>query len=579
MSLRTIPCFIFLLHLFSFFLTPESAPAGLIINEFLPDPPGADGGREYVEIINTGPDALNLDGLALEFANGSVGPEWETRWVFEGDQWLAVGELFLLVDRNWMGLQPGDAETWLGLQNGPDAIRLFQEGEVLDLVGYGPLTDTELMEEEAASAAVGLALLRKPDGHDTDNNRMDFISGQPTPGTPNFQDFEMEVVSVVMEPPSIPDVGSRIHLEVVLNNSGLEALQPSAMVLELENIQGETTPVLNSFFAGCPDGETCSLMMVFAPPSKGRFSIFLELEVGGDGESLRLLLGRVQVGCGPVFITEVLAAPSFHQGEWLEIQAGDERINLEDFKIRDEEGGWHDLPAVLMEPGQFALIAQDSTALENWHHENLMQGLVLDCSVGQLNQSLREMPGSWPSLNNSSPEGRTYADRVYLADNEGDIDHVTIPGDDTAADFGGISWERMSHDSRSLRWGRWRPSVAIQGGTPGCPNSVAMEGEVTGNLKVEPAVLDALQGQTVVHIRFLLQGDEVGWHVEIYDLWGGLVRDLGGGETGTGPGDLIWDGRDDRGNSVSRGGYVVLLLKSHEDRNFSPSAKHLVVVR
>jgi len=555
------------------------ASAGLVINEFLPDPAGADAGKEFVEFLNTGPGPINLHGLEFQFANGSTGPEWETRLLIEEQKWLAEGDRFLVVDRNWAGEEPFDAEAWLGLQNGPDAIRLVHADAVLDLVGYGALTDVEMMEESAAPMVMGLSILRRPDGYDTNNNSLDFITGQPSPGQVNFQDYEMEVVQVDIEPPSLAETGANVLLEMTLSNKGLLDLGPTAMALVLQNENGGNTTVLETLFSGCQAGETCRLALSMTPARKGRFSIILEFSISDGPEPLGVFLGKLQVGCGAVFLSEALAAPSFHQGEWIEVQAEVDGVNTGEYFIRDEEGDWRLLPEKSLERGQFLVVAQDSAALVAWHRENLNQGLVLDCPADQMNQVLRKFSGTWPSLNNSPPEDRLYADRIYLADTDGVVDHVTLPGDEQDFDFRGKSWERMTHDGQSFAWGRWRSCVAATGGTPGCPNSVAHKGTTGHELEVDPAILDAFQGESICHVRFNLEEGEVGWHVEVFDLWGELIRDLGGADSGPGPGHIIWDTRDEFGNMVASGGYVVLLLKSRDDGIFSPSAKQLVVVR
>jgi len=571
------PLYFFLL--LSCFLKPSVTFAGLVINEFLADPNGSDGGKEFVELLSTGPGAFNLSEVQFQFANGSVGPQWETRWSFSGQRWLAEGERFLLVDRNWMGPEPFDVEVGLGLQNGPDAIRIVQGSQVLDMVGYGQLTDPAMVEGSAVALPVGLSLMRKPDGRDTGDNSLDFHAGLPTAGSANYQDYAMEAVTVEMDPPSLAEVGGSILLKVLLWNSGLQDLQPAEASVVLQSGSGQQTRVLDTFYAGCSADGSSQLSVVFIPVSKGRFSVILQLHIQDSTRQLEVCLGNIQVGCGAAFLSEILSTPASHQGEWIEIQAGAEGADLRECMIRDEDGDWRALPPVELRPHEFLLVAQDSVALHGWHHENLMSGLIIDCPVDQLNMVLREMPSSWPSLNNSAPDGRNFADRVYLADGLGIIDHFTLPGDENSADSYGNSWERRSHDPHSLFWPDWRPSVAVQGGTPGCNNSVGAVAVSSGVLKIEPRVLDAHLGESVAHVRFSLDQGEHGWHVEIFDLWGAMVRDLGGAESGPGPAEVIWDGRDDRGHPVVKGGYVVLLLKSREDGVFSPSVKHLLVVR
>ena len=89
------------------------AAAELVINEFLPDPFGSDGGREFVELLNSGTRTVDLGGWRLQFANGAEGAVWQTRWTGQAGQMLAPGERFLIVDRNWVDPVPGDAEVAL----------------------------------------------------------------------------------------------------------------------------------------------------------------------------------------------------------------------------------------------------------------------------------------------------------------------------------------------------------------------------------------------------------------------------------------------------------------------------------
>ena len=164
-----------LVALFMAFHFPRVCWGALVINEFLPDPAGSDGGREFVELLNGGSEAQSLDGVRLQFGNGAEGPAWVTRWEAPPGLWLEPSARFLIVDRNWLG-QPGwNAEAYLGLQNGPDALRLVRGEQVLDMVGYGPLTDQDMMETEPADIAPGMSLARRPDGRDTGNNRSDFV--------------------------------------------------------------------------------------------------------------------------------------------------------------------------------------------------------------------------------------------------------------------------------------------------------------------------------------------------------------------------------------------------------------------
>ena len=154
-----------------------------VINEICYDPEGADAGHEFVELYNAGPQPASLIGIRLEFANGADGPVWQTRWTATAADTIACAGFFLIADRGWAADPPPQAEVTLGLQNGPDAVRLIRDGTVLDRVGYGDLQDAELYESQpAVDVASGQALARRPDGQDTEVNSVDLVAAEPTPG-------------------------------------------------------------------------------------------------------------------------------------------------------------------------------------------------------------------------------------------------------------------------------------------------------------------------------------------------------------------------------------------------------------
>ena len=71
----------------------SQARAGLLLNEVLYDPPGADGDGEFVELIAAGDDSVRLADVRLEFCNGATPGDWELLW--SGELALAPGALNL----------------------------------------------------------------------------------------------------------------------------------------------------------------------------------------------------------------------------------------------------------------------------------------------------------------------------------------------------------------------------------------------------------------------------------------------------------------------------------------------------
>lgn len=546
----------------------NEAVAQLVINEFLADPDGSDGGHEYVELLNTGVEPVDLGGWQLQFANGADGPVWQARWTGSSGRSLDPGSRFLIVDRNWAGSVAGDAEVALALQNGPDAIRLVRAGLAMDVVGYGALTDGALMETAPAPLAVGRATARRPDGADSGNNAADFVTALPTPGTPNFERFLLVATETIVEPPSTARPGELVSVEVLLRNDGLEALPLVRVRLERD---GDGVEAMLDAMA---PGDTRRLVFGFRPLAPGLQPLALGCRLPAAGDSLRLRLLDFQVGPAELRLNEVLGAPRDGQGEWVELEAGRTgAIDLGSYRLKDADGGWVRLPPLTVPAGGLALVAQDSSALAAWLAANVSgPGQSRGCDV------VPSRVAGWPSLNNSAPDGRAFADRVLLADSTGAvIDHATLA--DASAEGAGRSLERIL--ATSIGSVTWVTSLAAAGSTPGCPNSVSAPADAPPadvELSAIPAVVDRATGAAAIHLRFLVPPEGTGWDLLVFDLDGRRVRDLGGERAGAGPREILWDLRDDRGRAVAAGGYVaVLRLAGDAGPGWAPSRRLLAV--
>ena len=555
----------------------ERAWAHLVINEFLPDPEGSDAGKEFVELLNTGPEAESLAGVSLQFGNGAAGPEWTNRWTGVGPIILQPDQRFLLVDRNWMGEPAGDVEVYLGIQNGPDAPRLVRGETVLDLVGYGPLTDQAMMEGEPADIAPGLAVARRPDGHDSNVNGQDFVLAVPTPGEQNFQPFHLEVAGWNLNPPSVDRPGMPVQFYLRIRNGGTETFPVGPLILR--TAAGDQPSLLDLLPPGHERGFSWNLV----PVGRGLMPLSVLVPLPTPTDTLVLRPASLQVGSGAVVLNEVLAVPRRGQGEWVEIvAAGPGGVDLTGFGFRDEDGDTRNLPEEYLEPGEFLVLAQDSLALADWHLENQSQGAATVCPADQAIARQRQLAG-WPSLNNTIPADRNFADRIYLIDPGGDvIDHVTwggvhpVIGGDSGA---GVSLERAAIDPRNPGISNWAACTSLTGSTPGCSNSVSLKADIPVELAVHPRILDPGAGHSTVHFLFTLTAPESGWDLRVFDLWGVVVRDLGGDSRGAGPRDLLWDGRDDGGRAAPPGGYIVLLETRNSTGVRLGRAKALLVVR
>jgi len=552
-------------------LIPVAAAAGLRLNEVHYDPPGADGGHEFVELINAGASPAPLAGVTLEFANGAVGAVWSVRWTGAAADTLAAGGLWLLADRGWDGA--ADAVVSLGLQNGPDAVRLRRGETVLDLLGYGELSDPALFEGRPHPGAEdGGSLARRPDGADSDDNAGDWASASPpTPGRLNVARHSLRVVASRVEPPCRFAPARPFSLSVTLENDGLEAWPGGLVVLRdaADGLlaEGDAPPLA--------PGGTGEWRGVWTPQGAGTYRPHLAARVGP--EALRLPLPALRVGVPPLRFTEVLPAPDPGAPEWIELTCGDGApVDLGGWTLTDEGGEPRSLPERVLSPGERLLLCADPEVFAAWAAGRLAAGAPAPCSVDPAGHAARPT-GGWPVLNNTAAADAPYADRLILHDPEG------IPADWTA--WGGAwplpprgrSLERIELPPRGDPSRAWAVCPAAFGSTPACPEAAAAGGDGGGALRAEPALVPAGAG---ISFGFTLEGDEAMWDLSVLGPEGRTVRRLGGDALGPGPRTAVWDGRDDLGVRLPPGPRLVLLrVRDAEGRLLRRSVALVVLDR
>jgi hypothetical protein len=97
-----------------------------------------------------------------------------------------------------------------------------------------------------------------------------------------------------------------------------------------------------------------------------------------------------------------------------------------------------------------------------WHESNRQAGAKGVCAQLNLAAVVADLPGSWPTLNNSPPAGRDFADRVWLARGDGTVmDHVVLdPADGPPATPAAASWERLARRPANPETANWGYSTA-----------------------------------------------------------------------------------------------------------------------
>ncbi len=497
--------------------------AELVLNEVLYDPPGADGDGEFVELIAVGTGDALLDGLKLEFCNGSSPGEWETLWSGPTGISLTAGELWLLGEG---AVVDADEQLVLDLQNGPEALRLIRDGLVIDLLGYGAELDPSLYEAWPADDVSGQALARHPDGVDTDQNALDWFAADPSPGALNLPDFRVRLDRV--ELPWLPlRSGAACSLSVVLINTGGRDW-PAAPEIQVDGRPMGQAPLL------APDQEA-HLILELPPPPPG-LSRLLTTVHGPEGMLADSLGLPLRVGLGALRVEELLFAPEGGEPEWVEIGCRESQTGLERYELRDLGGTVAEFSPPTLTAGERFLLTADRQALLALRPE--------------LNPARILAPSPWPSLANSgsSIQAPGWTDGLRIDDIAGRrVDGLLYNGDWIPAR--GRSIERL--DDHGV--GDLPPWAACPTGSTPLSGQAAPSFAADSPLALSPNPFDPDRER--LWISLSAQGGAV--QLLLFDAGGHRVQRLSG-SLAPGRLRLPWDGRDARDESLPDGAYPLL---------------------
>ena len=533
-------------------LSSGRAHADLLLNEILYDPEGADEGFEFVELWNPDSVAAALAGILLESGDGARPGAWTPLYVGAAEDSVPPHHAFLIQG----------AALSAAIQNGPDAVRLTRAGAVIDLVGYGALTAAELYEgAPAADAPSGESLARLRDGTDTGSNAADWAPDpSPSPGRANHPDVRLSIArGSVRLTPEVPWPGDAVALRVMVRNSGrLEV--PAArwrvvvsMRLEVPESAWASEPVATCPGATVAPGESATVWCAATSPAPGRFDLRVILsDLGQDaGESGIADTATVasRSTAGPLVVHEI-AFRDRGAGEWVELVAREDLSDIGLFALSDAGGRTFAIDrgpvARAARAGEIFVVAQSPELVRRTYA--LAESVVVGCR------------GGWASLNDADGENG-FADRVRVVDALGTpSDAVPYRAESTERDG---SIERLGVVLPSASPASWSESIDPRGGTPGRPNSMRSPGggaDPAGGLLVAGSrILRRLPGSPVSAIVLSFGERARGCRVRVlvHDLLGRQRRRLVEGQRIQGEAAFVWDGRDDAGDPVPAGTYVV----------------------
>jgi Lamin Tail Domain/Collagen triple helix repeat (20 copies) len=145
---------------------------------------------EFVELVNAGTAAADISGWKVVYRSAAGTSDTSLVTIPSGTT-LAGGAFYLLGGSGYAGAHTANQSFTAGLAatGGGVAIR-DGSGAIVDGVGWGAATNA-FVEATAAAApptteAPGASIARHPDGHDTNDNSVDFgVASTASPGVSN----------------------------------------------------------------------------------------------------------------------------------------------------------------------------------------------------------------------------------------------------------------------------------------------------------------------------------------------------------------------------------------------------------
>lgn len=163
--------------------------AAVVINEIDYDQPGTDT-AEFIELYNSGSSSVSLDAFSVELINGTNSSSYRTIDLSGFN--ISASGYFVMCDNASTVANCDYSFTSTGswFQNGaPDAVALFENDGLIDSLTYegSLLRFTEGDEFSPGDNNSDITSIgRITDGHDTNNNALDFQMGCITPGSANI---------------------------------------------------------------------------------------------------------------------------------------------------------------------------------------------------------------------------------------------------------------------------------------------------------------------------------------------------------------------------------------------------------
>jgi len=254
-------------------------------------------------------------------------------------------------------------------------------------------------------------------------------------------------------------------------------------------------------------------------------------------------------------VNEIMFDPLTSSCEWIELyNRSGKYLNLNGWKaaIGSSSVNIFDNCSFTLKPGAYLVVAADTTLYNRFGYLKFADS------------TYRVVINSGVSLSNSGSLVKihdvlnTTVDSVYYSPKW---------HNSNISDTKGYSLERISSELAGNLPSNWSSSADMLGGTPGKRNSIYTRNNTESSLSVSPNPFspdgDGVDDFTIIKYKLKANTSQV--RVKIFDVKGRVVRTLLNNQFSAGESQIIFDGKDDGGNKLRIGIYVVF-VEAVDDR-------------
>lgn len=568
--------FNFLIRTFLFFclliiVSPPTASGRVVLNEVLANEPSSRVKLEWVELFNTDTLAIDLGGWTFICKSDTT--------IFSAGT-LIPGKNYLILARKLVSTPPDSEsfECYWGNGSGvwgDDPKENIPAIEVkLSLTNSsGAITLIDPQQNSSnfswnKDAGDGVSWERiSPSGTDSISNwGFCVYSKGSTPGkvnslTPVPNDLSITTSDLSTEPAS-PGENENFKLKVNARNSGTSSSSENFLYFfcdydfdgSLEENESLGTSV---YIPPIPVNQALTFSKELSFP-KGVYRLYVQIgEDDKEYNNQTFINIRVGQTLSEIVINEFLCSPGDNQPEWIELyNRATTLVSLKNWLLGDSASQSlitnEDLNLF---PGEYLILTENRSLF-------LSSCPEASCNVIE--------PLSWHILNNSG-------DKIVLKDSLGfTIDELSYTAD---ADIKGFSQERVSTEKISSDPNNWWRSVDPKGSTPckinSLQNSYSME-DVKLDINPNPFSPDGdgFEDQAGISYTIPFKSELT---LKVFDVRGRLIKTLMDKSPQV-SGEIIWDGKDNDGNIV-RVGIYILYLKISGSSSLSKKTTIIVAKR